>query len=366
MPTAKGTRAGEVSVPEREDNGLAGPEAGDCSWVVGYVGTPAGRVARVATRWTWRERLGAMAVRWSIGRNRYTVEPGLYAVGSPTADAPLLATANYKLSFDVLRAALDGLDAWMVVLDTQGINVWCAAGKGTFGTEELVRRLDAVGASRVVKHATVILPQLGAPGVAAHEVRKQSGFKVVYGPVRAEDLPAFLRNGLRVSGAMRQVTFTMRERLAVVPVEVVHRFVPGLLAMAAFFLAAGLGRDGYRLAVDQWPGIAVAVWANFLAGVVLTPALLPWLPGRSFGLKGAEMGILTGVALWLFGRYGVAGGVGVGLLSVAACSFLGLMFTGCTPYTSASGVRRELRWAIPLQIAAAVAGLVLWLLARWR
>lgn len=59
-------------------------------------------------------------------------------------------------------------------------------------------------------------------------------------------------------------------------------------------------------------------------------------------------------------------GIGISLLSVAACSFLGLMFTGSTTYTSASGVRKELRWAIPFQITVAVAGFGVWLLARWR
>jgi acetyl-CoA decarbonylase/synthase complex subunit gamma len=354
-----------MAVQEGRDNAPGDHEGRNRCWIVGHVETPAGGVPRVATRLIWRDRLGAMAVRWRIGRNHYTVDAGLYAVGCPTVESPLLATANYKFSFDCLREALDGLDAWLLVLDTKGINVWCAAGKGTFGTEEAIRQLAAVGAARVVRHATLILPQLGAPGVAAHEVRRQSGFKVVYGPVRARDLPVFLRNGLHASGAMRLVTFTLRERLAVVPVEVVQRCVPALLIMLALFLAAGGGPGGYRLATEQWPGIAWAVWANFLAGIVLTPALLPWLPGRSFALKGAESGVVTGAVLWIFGRYGVAEGLGVGLLSVAACSFLGLMFTGCTPYTSASGVRRELRWAIPLQIAAAAAGLVLWLLVRW-
>jgi acetyl-CoA decarbonylase/synthase complex subunit gamma len=305
-------------------------------------------------------------MRWSVGRNRYKVAPGLYAVGHPTGESPLLASANYKFSFDVLRAVLNRLDAWVLVLDTQGINVWCAAGKGTFGTAELIQRMAVTDVAQVVRHSTLILPQLAAPGVAAHEVRRRTGFRVVYGPVRASDLPAFLRAGMHATSAMRRVQFNLRDRLAVVPVEIVQRFGPALLVMLAFFLVAGVGRDGYRLAVEQWPAITVAVWANFLAGVVLTPALLPWLPGRSFALKGAELGMVTGAALWVFGRYGVAEGIGVGLLSVAACSFLGLMFTGCTPYTSASGVRREIRLAIPLQIAAVGAGLVLWFLAHWR
>ncbi len=331
----------------------------------GGLETTAGPLVRVPTRWTWRDYLGAMAMRWGIGRDRYTVPPGLYAVGTPGEASPLVATANYKLSFDHLRRALAGLDAWVMVLDTKGINVWCAAGKGTFGTEEVVRRLAAVAAGRAVKHSTLILPQLGGPGVSAHEVRRQSGFKVVYGPVRAADLPAFLRAGMRATPAMRRVTFTLRERLAVVPVEAVQRFVPALVTMLLFFLAAGIGRNGYRVAMEQWPSLAVAVWANFLAGVVLTPMLLPALPGRAFAVKGAAMGLLTGVALWWLGAYRPVEGAAVALLSIAVCSFLGLMFTGCTPYTSPSGVRREMPWALRLQIAGAVAGLALWFVARF-
>jgi CO dehydrogenase/acetyl-CoA synthase gamma subunit (corrinoid Fe-S protein) len=76
-------------------------------------------------------------MRWGIGRHRYRIEPGLYAVGTPGSDSPVLVTANYKMSFDALRRELGGLDAWILVLETDGINVWCAAGKGTFGTEEV-------------------------------------------------------------------------------------------------------------------------------------------------------------------------------------------------------------------------------------
>lgn len=341
-------------------------EGGGRHWVADYVETPVGRVPCVATRWTWRDWMGAFAVCWNIGRKSYRVEPGLYAVGNPTPASPLMTTANYKLSFDRLRQALAGLDAWILVLDTQGINVWCAAGKGTFGTEELIHRMDVTEVARIASGAALILPQLAAPGIAIHQVRRRTHFRVVYGPVRASDLPAFLRDGLHATPEMRRVQFAFSDRLAVVPVELVQRFTQAFLVMLGFFLAAGVGRHGYRLVMDQWLGIAGAVWINYLAGIILTPALLPWLPGRSFALKGAEVGMVTGAALWLFGRYGLAEGIAVVLLSVAACSFLGLMFTGSTPYTSASGVRREIRWAVPLQIAAAVAGLVLWVLARWR
>jgi hypothetical protein len=340
-------------------------EAKHRPWVVGHVDTSSGLVPRVATRCSWRDRLGTVGVRWNIGRMRYVIEPGLYAVGRPTEESPLMASANFKLSFDLLRRALNGLDAWILVLDTRGINVWCAAGKGTFGTEELLQRMTVAEVASVAGRATLILPQLAAPGVAAHDVRRRTGYKVVYGPVRASDLPAFLRAGMRATTAMRQVQFGLWDRLAVVPVEVVQRFAPALLIMLLFFLGAGVGRHGYRLATEPWLGIAGAVWVNWFSGIVLTPTFLPWLPGRAFSLKGAEMGVVTSAWLLWFGRYGWVEGLAVGLLGVAACSVLGLMFTGSTPYTSFSGVRREMAWAMPLQIIAAGAGLVLWLMARF-
>ena len=80
-----------------------------------------------------------------VNRDGHRVEPGLYALGSPGPGAAVLVTADYTLSFDALRSALAEIDAYILVLDTQGINVWCAAGKGTFGTDELVKRAQERG-----------------------------------------------------------------------------------------------------------------------------------------------------------------------------------------------------------------------------
>lgn len=137
---------------------------------------------QVSTVLYWADRLGHWKARWGIGRMKYVVEPGLYAIGNPDGNSPVFVSANYKMSFDRLRSQLDGRDGWILVLDTKGINVWCAAGKGTFGTDELVKRIEAVKLDRIVNHRTLIVPQLGATGVSAHEVKQQSDFRVVYGP----------------------------------------------------------------------------------------------------------------------------------------------------------------------------------------
>ena len=133
--------------------------------------------------------------RIGIRRNDYRVPPGLYRLGNPDKESPVFVSANYTLSFDALRSALKGINSYILVLDTHGVNVWCAAGKRTFGTRELLRRIEAVKLGEVVSHRKLILPQLGASGVAAHEIKKYSNFTVEYGPVRAEEVPGQGRVG---------------------------------------------------------------------------------------------------------------------------------------------------------------------------
>ena len=87
---------------------------------------------------TFANRLDHFLARWGINRMGHRVEPGLYRLGGPTAESLVFASANYTLSFDALRSALAGFNAYILVLDTKGINIWCAAGKGTFGTDEPV------------------------------------------------------------------------------------------------------------------------------------------------------------------------------------------------------------------------------------
>jgi len=336
-------------------------------WRAGVWETPAGPVPSVRTQLTWRDRLGGCLARWGFKRMHYMVAPGIYAIGRPDANAPVFVSANYKLSFDVLRSSLNGIGGWILVLDTKGINVWCAAGKGTFGTAELVSRVMEVGLNKIISHRVLIVPQLGAAGVAAHEVHRQCGFQVIYGPVRAVDIPAFLAAGLRATPEMRRVDFSLWERLKVVPVEGVLWSKTILLSLLWLILLAGLNPHGYdpNRVLAQWPRLTGAVLLTFFSGIVLVPVLLPWLPGRSFALKGAAAGLVTGALLCWTGGYGRWEGLAVALLCLAVCSFLGLNFTGATPYASPSGVRREMKLALPLQIAGMVLGGLLWLGARF-
>jgi len=343
------------------------------SFVTGSVDTPVGPVPRISSNLAGVDRWGSIKARWGVGRMDFTVEPGLYALGRPIAGAPVFVTANYKMSFDRLREALSGRNAWILVLDTKGINVWCAAGKGTFGTEELVLRIEISGLASVVSHRQLILPQLGGPGVAAHQVKKRSRFKVIYGPIRANDLPAFLDEGLEATPEMRNMTFTIRERAVLIPVELVTAMKWALLLCPVLFSLGGLtGGDGFLAnAMDHGLSNVLALLGALAAGAVFTPILLPWLPGRAFSAKGVFIGLIMAGILSFFRAGDLATLTGclevvAWLLLVTGLSaFLAMNFTGASTYTSLSGVKREMKWAVPFEIGAVGFGIVLILGARF-
>ena len=335
------------------------------TFVDGWVVTAAGKVPRVKTCLDMYDVLGRWQMRWGSGRNRYRVAPGLYALGRPDESAPVIVTANYKLKFDVVRRDTAGLNAWLLVLDTRGINVWCAAGKGTFGTEEVIRQVRNSRLDEIVSHRTLVLPQLGAVGVAAHEVKRGCGFQVVYGPVRAEDLPAFIRRGMQATAEMRRVTFSTLERTILTPVELTAFGSKTLWTALLLLIIGGLGPGVFTLE-DAWSrggGAVLTGISALVTGAILTPVLLPWIPGRAFALKGALAGLAVSLGgLLLFGpTLGKANSMALLLGLPATASFVAMNFTGSTPFTSPSGVEKEMRKAIPLQALALLAAGAAWI-----
>ena len=320
-------------------------------------------MARISPELDFTDRLGACKARWGIGRMNYMVPPGLYAIGTPAADDPVLVTANYKMSYDIVRRSLGGRNVWLLVLETYGINVWCAAGKGTFGTGELVRRIASSGLAEVVSHRRVILPILGAPGVSAHEVARRSGFSVTYAAIRAEELPEYLDNGMVTTPAMRELAFPLYDRLVLIPVELVLalKYI-AIIGVAVLLLVAALGNFAAGLsALCAWLGAS-------LAGIVVGPLLLPWLPGRSFAVKGAQAGLIWSGVFYLFAGGDAWNGwvtTAVFLALPAISAFYTLNFTGCTPFTSRSGVKKEMRIALPTIGLTLLTGVILLLAGRF-
>lgn len=315
--------------------------------------TPAPEIRMTISTLTFANRLDHFLARWGVNRMGHIVQPGLYKLGNPTSDSMVFVSANYTLSFDAVRTALAGTDCYILVLDTKGVNVWCAAGKGTFGTAELVRRIASSGLANVVRHRTLILPQLSAPGISAHEVKHLSGFSVEYGPVRASDLPEYIKTR-KATPEMRRVQFPVKDRLVLTPVELVHVILPTIATTVILYFLAG-------------PLAALATITTALTGTVLFPVLLPFIPTHDFSTKGLILGGI--VAIPFAFSYAtnstmpfwenVLIPIVLLLIMPALTAYLALNFTGCTTFTSRTGVKKEIFRYVPTMAVMVVSGIIL-------
>lgn len=332
-------------------------------WVEGFIETPVGKLRRIRTELTSKDNFDNFKVRWGINRYNYTVSPGLYTIGYPDQNSPVIVTANYKLTFDALRKELAGQNLWVLVLDTKGINVWCAAGKGTFGTSELINRIKKTKLEQVVSHKKIIIPQLGAPGVASQKVTQSTGFKVIFGPVRAKDIPEFLVNGWNATNEMRTVRFDFNDRLVLTPMEIIPGLKFLLIPVILFLVFNVINHRGFDIksVTDTFFNLIPYVGA-FLIGTILVPALLPYIPFRSFALKGLFLGALWALVYAKFHSTFMFSDnhlilIGNILLLLSLSAYLALNFTGSSTYTSLSGTVRETIIAVPLVTAASIVGI---------
>lgn len=368
------------------------------SYIIGTIVTQTGNIPQIATRWQLNDYLGALKVRLAIQRGSYRVEPGIYAIRNPCATDNVLVTANYKLTFDIVRRNLDGLNVWLLVLDTKGVNVWCAAGKKTFGSDELIRRIKQVKLHDMVSHRRIIVPQLGAPGISAAKVRKESipvqqnddinaskaisapnfskfsrptkadsGFNVLFGPVNAKDIKKFLNNGYKATREMRTATFTFADRLILIPVEFILdlKYLASLIVL--LLLLSGISQSGYSITKIMPNSLAIILNSlmAYTAGTVVAPLLLPYLPFRSFSMKGLTVGLLA----FTFMLYSKTTGNWLQSLAwlfvySALPAFMTMNFTGTSNYTSLSGVLKEMKVAVPLQITFGALAIVIFIISK--
>ncbi|MEZ7890652.1 MAG: mercury methylation corrinoid protein HgcA [Candidatus Wallbacteria bacterium] len=333
--------------------------------------------------------LGNIGVRLGYRRSNYTVMPGIYKIGNPDQDSLVLVTSNYKLTFDSLRCELTELNAWILVLDTNGVNVWCAAGKGTFGTDELISKINRTGLKNIVSHNKLILPQLGAPGVCAHEVLQKTGFKVIYGPVYARDIKKFIADGFKKTPEMSTVTFTLKERLAVIPVDLILSWKITFLILIAV-AAAGIlnschllkaaekefalsGSQGAsvqfmffhslikQIAIDFMPYLG-----SIIAGCAAVPILLPYLPFRAFSLKGTICGAIWSLIIINAYNLTLIPAIAKFLIITSISAYFAMNFTGATTFTSQSGTEFEVKKSFRPILLFFISGVVLNILLTFK
>ena len=273
------------------------------------------------------------------------ITPGLYVVGQPDNDSPVLVTGNFELTVRRLVQAIDHrINAWVLVVDSAGINVWCAAGGGFFTAEKVISALRVSGLKENVRHRELILPKLCANGVDGWRIRQETGWEVFWGPVRAEDIPEYVINGLVKTDAMRWVKFPLKDRIEMVSVTLGFYGLLILLPVAVFW------RNMF------WPVLVSLVGLSYFYAIVL-----PWLPGqdglaKSFSLTLISLaGLVVYIVFWdpLSGQQIFNWALGLVALSV----FTAAEMQGMSPLMR--GEQANWGWEV---VIAAVLGLMYWLI----
>lgn len=138
---------------------------------------------------------------------------GLIEIGNPGRDAPVFLSGNYILTVRRLIRRLQGEDCFLLVANSRGSNVWCAAGMNEFTEYDVIDAIRVSCLADRVRHRRIIAPVLAATGIDREVLRDKTGFKIQWGPTHLDDLPEYISSGRVRSNAMYQARFGLRDRL---------------------------------------------------------------------------------------------------------------------------------------------------------
>lgn len=240
----------------------------------------------------------------------WPTRPGLRPVGEPGPESPVLLTANFALTVAQVERALRGLDAWLLVVDSHGINVWCAAAGGHLTTHDAISALKTTDIGERVEHRQVILPQLAAAGIEVDRLRQRTGWEAEWGPVEAEHLPQFLRG--EETPRMRQVRFGLGQRLEMAVMWAVPFTLLTLIALlfwsAGFLPLVGLiwaVTLAVYVAFPLYEPLVSRAWSSALVPLALFLLLFGGVVVGGVALVGAVMRQLSLSYLLRWGGLGI-------------------------------------------------------------
>jgi ubiquinone/menaquinone biosynthesis C-methylase UbiE len=279
-------------------------------------------------------------------------KPGLYSIGVPDRKSPVLVTGNYELTVRRVIKALDGkIDAWLLVADSAGINVWCAAGGGFLTADKVISSMKLAHLHQAVDHRDLILPQLAAVGVDGNQIREATGWNPYWGPVKAEDLPQYVETSYQKTDQMRWIEFPIKDRL---------EMVTGTLSLYGLMILIPIAIFLRHLFLPT--ALAMIALSYFYA------IFLPWIPGRDGLAKAVPLATLSILGMLVFSSTfdPVSGNelfnrvIGVSALSI----FVSGEFQGMSPL-----MRGEQANWIPEVMIAVLLGLLYWIvpmIVGWR
>ncbi|HLE12174.1 MAG: hypothetical protein A2504_13575 [Bdellovibrionales bacterium RIFOXYD12_FULL_39_22] len=193
--------------------------------------------------------------------------PGIVALGHPDKNSLVLISGNYFLTVFKLKRILKNLNCYILVVDSAGVNVWCAAGAGDFNENKVVDAIFTYKLDELVSHRRVILPQLAAVGVDLQILRQRSGFNGEWGPASFYDLPEYLAQDKRsISERMHilRMPFFDRMELAIGMVGTYFLSYLKYYIIFALFLGMQYNHDVFLITIAYTITILLTPFLDFL------------------------------------------------------------------------------------------------------
>ncbi len=119
---------------------------------------------------------------------------GIYEIGAPNADSPILITSNFSLTYFIVSGEIEGskVPSWLLVKDTEGLSVMTAWAAGKFVADALAPFVKKCGIVDKVKHRKLVIPGYAAAEAGGLE-EELPGWQIIVGPREASLIPAYLK-----------------------------------------------------------------------------------------------------------------------------------------------------------------------------
>ncbi len=259
----------------------------------------------------------------------FPAKTGLRVIGGPGPEAPVFVTCNFDLTVRRVMEALQGLDCYLLVAPSKGINVWCAAGGGMFNAHSVASVIKTSQIGEKVGHRTLILPQLSAAGIDVARVKRETGWHCAFGPVYARDIPAYLAANHKKTEAMRQVSFPLADRLE-------------MAVMWATPMSLVTGIPVAILRLHLLPGLLALIWGFALFLFAFYEPVLRFVPGPVGLVKTLVLGSVGVIGVVIYGlaigEWGAGSIVGWSLGVMVTAVVLGFDLDGSSPLRAGSTV----------------------------
>ncbi|MDX9785865.1 MAG: acetyl-CoA decarbonylase/synthase complex subunit gamma [Desulfobacterales bacterium] len=124
-----------------------------------------------------------------------TVTEGIYEIGNPNENSPVLVTTNFALTYFIVSGEIEGskVPAWLLIKDSEGLSVLTAWAAGKFSGDDVGAFVKKSGIMDKVKHKELIIPGYAA-AIAGDVEEELPGWTITVGPREAAHLPAFLKS----------------------------------------------------------------------------------------------------------------------------------------------------------------------------